>query len=125
MTETANPENNLSIKKVDQKTSDKQRASADTVFVGKKPTMAYVLAIITQFSEGTNTVHVKARGRAISKAVDVAEVVRHKFMKEAKVENIAIATDDITTDDGNLLKVSTIEIKIKKGGKEVKFRRLQ
>ena len=86
----------------------------NTVFVGKKGTMAYVLAVMTQFNNGSGEVTIKARGKAISRAVDVAEIVRHKFMKEAKVENIAIATDDITTDDGNLLKVSTIEIKIKK-----------
>ncbi len=86
----------------------------NTVFVGKKGTMAYVLAVMTQFNNGSGEVTIKARGKAISRAVDVAEIVRHKFMKEAKVENIAIATDDITTDEGNQLKVSTIEIKIKK-----------
>ena len=53
----------------------KGRAADDVVFIGKKPDMSYVMAVITQFSEGITKVHLRARGRSISKAVDVAEVV--------------------------------------------------
>ena len=110
MTETANPENNLSIKKVDQKTSDKQRASADTVFVGKKPTMAYVLAVITQFSEGGKEVHLKARGKSISRAVDVAEVVKNKFLTSVKA-TVGIGTEVVESEEGRgKINVSTIDI---------------
>ena len=63
-------------------------AEENTVFVGKKSTMAYVLAVITQLNQkGATEVLIKARGKAISRAVDVAEIVRNKFIKEAKLEN--------------------------------------
>ena len=44
------------------------------IFVGKKPAMSYVMAVVTQFSSGADEVHIRARGRAISRAVDVAEI---------------------------------------------------
>jgi len=52
----------------------------DVVFVGNKPVMDYVLAVVTQFSSGADNVTIKARSRAISKAVDVMEVVRNRFL---------------------------------------------
>ncbi len=85
----------------------------NVIFIGKKPSMAYVLAIVTQF--GTrNDVVIKARGRSISKAVDVAEIVRNKFVKEAKITDIRTGTDEITTTEGNKVNVSSIEIELKK-----------
>ena len=51
----------------------------NTVYIGKKPTMNYVLAILTQINNGSDQVTVKARGRAISRAVDVAEVLTKRF----------------------------------------------
>ncbi len=54
-------------------------AEDNVVFVGKKGTMAYVLAVVTQMNQGATEVIIKARGKAISRAVDVAEIVRHKF----------------------------------------------
>ena len=50
--------------------------SKNTVLIGKKPTMNYVLAVVTQFNNGADSVKIRARGNAISKAVDVAEIVR-------------------------------------------------
>lgn len=82
----------------------------NTVYVGSKPAMSYVLAVVTQFNEGHETVHVKARGKAISRAVDVAEMVRSKFEDNAEVENISIDTDQIETDEGDELNVSSIQI---------------
>lgn len=82
----------------------------NTVYVGSKPAMSYVLAVVTQFNEGHETVHVKARGKAISRAVDVAEMVRSKFEDTAEVENISIDTDQIETDEGDELNVSSIQI---------------
>lgn len=82
----------------------------NTVYVGSKPAMSYVLAVVTQFSEGHETVHVKARGKAISRAVDVAEMIRSKFEEDAEVENIEIDTDEIETDEGDQLNVSSIQI---------------
>jgi len=86
----------------------------NTIFVGSKPPMNYVLAVITQFHNGAAQVEVKARGRAISRAVDVAEIVRNKFMPDVKAENIEIGTEEIQTEQGNKLNVSTITIKLKK-----------
>ncbi len=86
----------------------------NTVFVGKKATMNYVLAVVTQMNQGSNDVTIKARGKAISRAVDVAEIVKNKFVTEAKIDDIKIATEEISTEEGNLLKVSAIEIILKK-----------
>lgn len=82
----------------------------NTVYVGSKPAMSYVLAVVTQFNEGNDTVHVKARGKAISRAVDVSEIVRNRFIEEAEVEEITIGTDEIETDEGDELNVSSIQI---------------
>lgn len=87
----------------------------NTVYVGSKPAMSYVLAVVTQFNEGQDTVHVKARGKAISRAVDVAEMVKRKFVEGAEVEDIIIDTDQIDTDEGEELNVSSIQIDISQG----------
>ena len=89
---------------------EKSKAAKDTVYVGQKPVMSYVLAVITQFSEGEKQVHVKARGNSISKAVDVAEVVRNKFLKDVK-HKVEIGTDSIEGDRGKM-NVSVIDISL-------------
>ncbi len=86
----------------------------NTVYVGSKPAMSYVLAVVTQFSEGQEKVFVKARGKAISRAVDVSEMVKRKFVEEAEVEDIEIDTDQIETDEGEELDVSSIQITMAK-----------
>jgi len=86
----------------------------NTVFVGKKPTMSYVLAVVTQFGDGMTEVHIKARGRSISKAVDVAQIVKNKFVKDVEVANVEIGTDKVTSEDGKELNVSTIDITLRK-----------
>jgi archaea-specific DNA-binding protein len=91
-----------------------RRRDDNTVYVGKKGTMGYVLAVVTQFNNGAGHVTVKARGKLISRAVDVVEIVRHRFMPNAKVDNIAISTEELTSEDGSRTKVSSIEIKIQK-----------
>ena len=86
----------------------------NTVYVGSKPAMSYVLAVVTQFNEGNETVHVKARGKAISRAVDVAEIIKNRFEQEAEVDNIDIGTDQIETDEGDELNVSSIQVDLVK-----------
>ena len=54
----------------------------NVVFIGKKGVMSYVLAVVTQFNNGVNEVVIKARGKAISRAVDVAEIVRQRLRKK-------------------------------------------
>ncbi len=82
----------------------------NTVYIGKKPLMNYVLAVVTQFNSGSEGVIIKARGRSIGRAVDVAEVVRHRFIPDCKVKDIEISTEKITGEDGRTANVSSIEI---------------
>ncbi len=83
------------------------------VFIGKKDIMNYVLAVITQFSNGRSDVVIKARGRAISRAVDVAEIVRQRFVTDAQTKDIRISTEELEGNEGPV-KVSAIEITISK-----------
>lgn len=87
-----------------------ETADENTVYVGSKPAMSYVLAVVTQFNEGHEQVHIKARGKAISTAVDVAEIVRNRFIEEANVDDILIGTDTIETDEGDEMNLSSIQI---------------
>lgn len=83
------------------------------VYIGNKPVMNYVLAVVTQINSGSNEVNLKARGRAISRAVDVAEIVRNRFVTDIDVANIDICTEELTTDEGKT-NVSAIEINLRK-----------
>jgi len=76
--------------------------------------MSYVLAVVTQFTEGQKSVTLKARGMTISKAVDVAEVVRNKFIQDAKVSSISIGTEELADKNNEKVNVSTIEIMLTK-----------
>jgi len=91
-----------------------EQEDENTVYVGSKPAMSYVLAVVTQFSEDHETVHIKARGKAISRAVDVAEIVRDRFVEDAEIDDITIGTDEIETDEGDELNVSSIQIDLSK-----------
>lgn len=88
-------------------------ADQNVVFVGKKPTMNYVLAVVMHFHSGADHVVIKARGKAIKKAVDVAELVRNRFIPTAKYEKISIGTENIETEKG-VAGISSIEIVIKR-----------
>lgn len=87
----------------------------NVVFIGNKPVMNYVLAVVTQFNNGAPEVTVKARGKAISRAVDAVEVSRNRFLPDAKIKDIKIGTEKIATDRGES-NVSTIEIVLSKTG---------
>ncbi|MCW4026203.1 MAG: DNA-binding protein Alba [Candidatus Bathyarchaeota archaeon] len=85
----------------------------NSVLVGRKPVMNYVLACITLFHGGAKEVNVKARGRAISRAVDIVEIARRRFLPDVKVGNITIGTEQLQVgEEGNMstTNVSTIEI---------------
>lgn len=86
----------------------------NVILVGKKPVMNYVLATITQLNEGASEVTVKARGRAISRAVDVVEIVRKRFIPELKLKGIKIDTEELEAEGGKKVNVSTIEITVSK-----------
>ena len=85
-------------------------AEENTVYIGKKPTMNYVLAVVTQFNSGSTDVIIKARGRAISRAVDVAEIVRNRFIQDSDIKDIKINTESLTSESGTNANVSSIEI---------------
>jgi DNA-binding protein len=90
-------------------------ATADSVIlVGNKNVMSYVLACVTLFNKGADEVIIKARGRLISRAVDVAEITRHRFITDLKVKKIEIGTTTVQTDKGSDLNVSTIDITLTK-----------
>ncbi len=92
-------------------------SESNAVLIGRKPAMNYVLACITLFHGGANEVNVKARGRAISRAVDVVEIVRRRFLPDVKVKKIDIGTQQLaSTEEGRDTpsNVSTIEIRLGK-----------
>ena len=93
-------------------TTEKRRNDENVIYVGKKPPMSYVLAVVTQFNtSGSDEVVIKARGRSISTAVDTAEIVRNRFVTDAEVKEIKIGTEIITNEEeGRTSNVSSIEI---------------
>ena len=84
------------------------------VLIGKKPVMNYVTACITFFNSGEKHVAIKARGRAITRAVDTVELLRRAFIKNLEIESIKISTEELTRIEGQQSNVSTIEIIVAK-----------
>lgn len=87
------------------------------IFVGNKPAMSYVLAIITGLSTpNVKEITLKARGRAITTAVDVAEIARNRFLKNLKISKITIGTEEMPPreGEGRARAVSTMEITLTK-----------
>lgn len=80
------------------------------VYIGRKPVMAYCLAVMTSLKEKESEVTIMARGRSISKAVDVAEIVRNQFISDLKIKNIDIGTEHLEAEDGSPRNVSNISI---------------
>jgi len=83
------------------------------VFIGSKPPMDYVLAVITRLSaSNAKEITLKARGQAITTAVDVAEITRNRFLKDLKVSKVAIGTEEMPPREGEnrARMVSTMEI---------------
>ena len=87
------------------------------VFIGNKPPMSYVMAIITSLSaSNAKEITLKARGRAITTAVDAAEITRHRFIKDLKISKISIGTEEMPAREGEnrARMVSTMEITLTK-----------
>jgi DNA-binding protein Alba len=84
------------------------------VYIGKKPMMNYVLAVVSQFYVGSENVVIKAQGKSISRAVDVAEIVRSRYVTDLKVREVRIATEHLPDEDGKTTNVSSIEIFLEK-----------
>lgn len=88
----------------------------DTILIGKKPIMAYATAVMMHFQSGAQELTIKARGRVISTAVDVVEVVRRRFLADKlKIKEISIGTQ-VIGEAGDSRNVSTMDIKLQKTG---------
>jgi archaea-specific DNA-binding protein len=93
------------------------RSDGAIVFIGQKPTMTYVFQVVTQLNAGVGPVVVKARGNAIAKAVDVAEVVRRRFLEgQVDVGPILIDTERLVNREGRDANVSSIAIRLTRIG---------
>jgi DNA-binding protein len=114
MKTTIGPLTNLETYREVKYMTAKEESEENVIYVGNKPPMSYVLAVVTQFNSGSSEVVIKARGRAISRAVDAAEITRNRFVTDAKIKEIRIGTESITNEEGRTSNVSSIEIALTK-----------
>jgi len=91
----------------------------NSIFIGGKPFMNYVTGVVMQFTtKNADEVIVKARGKFISRAVDVSEVATKRFLDgQATVKNVAIDSEEFENNEGKQVRVSTIEILLVKNKK--------
>jgi len=91
-------------------------AGDNSMFVGIKPFMNYVTGVVMQFTaKGASEVIIKARGKFITRAVDIAEVVRKRFLQEqVNIKDIKIDSEEFTNKEGKQIRVSTMEITLAK-----------
>ncbi len=104
-------------KKKESLEEKKGRTADNIVFIGNKPFMNYVTSVVMQFTtKNQKQVTIKARGKFISRAVDVAEVASKRFLKEEniKVIGIAINSEEFENKEGKRVNVSTIDITLSK-----------
>ena len=96
-------------------TEEKKKSEEHSIFIGSKPFMNYVTGVVIQFNSGAKEVAVKARGKFISKGVDVAEVARRKFLedKNISVKNVSIGSEEFENKEGKIVNVSVMEILLK------------
>ena len=94
----------------------------NSVYIGNKPFMNYVTGVVVQFtSKNEDEVIIKGRGKFISRAVDVAEVVTNRFLKDQlEIKGIEIGSEEFTNEEGKQIRVSTIEVTLKKLTDEIK-----
>lgn len=111
--ENSTPEESNSLKRERNNT---KKSEDNTVFIGGKPFMNYVTGVVMQFTtQNASKIIVKARGKFISRAVDVAEVATRRFLENTcSVEDIAIGSEEFQNKEGKQVRVSTIEITLSK-----------
>ena len=91
---------------------EQARSERNVIFVGKKPLMTYVTATLTQLA-GLPTVTIKARGRTITQAVDVSQmIVKRMNAVGFEISDVRISSDSLESQDGRMRNVSTIEIDV-------------
>ncbi|MEM3357215.1 MAG: DNA-binding protein Alba [Candidatus Bathyarchaeia archaeon] len=101
-------------KKQAAKNTKAVQTDENVVLIGKKPIMNYVVACLTFFNSGAKKLTVKARGRAISRAVDTVELLRRAFVKDLQLQGVNITTEEVTRAEGQKANVSAIEITVAK-----------
>ena len=112
---TSNEVSKTPSDEVSKTASNEPPRDPNTIYVGKKRVMNYVLACMTVLQSGSDTVSIKARGRSISAAVDVAQILTRRFTQGVTVKSIIIATEQVPNRDTNeLSNVSSIEIEMGK-----------
>lgn len=92
---------------------EKLEHDSNVVYIGTKPFMNYVTSVVMQFTtKKKDEVTIKARGKFISRAVDVAEVVKKRFLQEQNlvVKDIKIDSEEFENKEGRKVNVSSIEI---------------
>ena len=98
-----------------EKTKEVKKMEGNIVLIGRKPVMNYVIACLTFFNSGEKQVTLKARGRAISTAVDTVELLRRAFVKDLGLPSISIGTEEVQrVEENRKMNVSTIEINLTK-----------
>ncbi|MBI2659387.1 DNA-binding protein Alba [Candidatus Woesearchaeota archaeon] len=88
----------------------------NSIFIGGKPFMNYVTGVVMQFTtKNADDVIIKARGKFISRAVDVAEVAAKRFLDNAvAIKDIKVDSEGFRSNEGRDVRVSTIEITLSK-----------
>lgn len=91
--------------------STQREDNYSTIFVGRKPVMSYVLACLTLLQNGASEITLKARGRAISKAVDAAQILTKRFVPDVTIKSVDIDTEQVKSiESGGMNNVSSMEI---------------
>ncbi|MFH1332351.1 MAG: DNA-binding protein Alba [archaeon] len=93
-----------------------RRDEEHSVFIGGKPFMNYVTGVVMQFTtQNANEVVIKARGKFISRAIDVTEVVRKRFLEnQIELKDIKVDSEEFENKEGRHVRVSTIELTLVK-----------
>ena len=113
--DTSNEVSNTASNEASSTASNEPPRDPNTIYVGKKRVMNYVLACMTILQSGSDTVSIKARGRSISTAVDVSQILTRRFTQGITVKSISIATEQVPNRETNeLSNVSSIEIEMGK-----------
>ena len=113
MSNDANEANNATVTTQEKKQTGSSE-SRDTVFIGKKPLMAYVTSTLIQLAN-IPSVTIKARGMSIGRAVDVSQIISRKTENAGySIGNIKIGSESLESQDGRMRNVSTIDIEVKR-----------
>jgi len=113
---TATEANTATITTKPTQTTKRTESSGprDTIYIGKKPLMAYVTSTLIQLAN-IPTVTIKARGMSIGRAVDVSQIISRKTENAGyTIGNINLGSEALESQDGRTRNVSTIEIEVKR-----------